>query len=292
MARKKEWQSTRQRQSQQIMREKAARKKRQALLAKAAIIGGSALSLALLGGGIWAWKSGAAARAAQAVIDKGYELTGRAGFTVQALYLEGRNRTPMADIEQALGIKKGDPILRLSLSEARERLEKIESVKLAAVERALPGTLYVRIVEREPVALWQCQGSITPVDDQGVAMHDLDIAPYKHLPLIIGDDAPAHVSELLSMLAAEPDLAKRFAAAIHVGERRWNIRLTATGGEIEVKLPESHAGDAWKKLAELQAHQHVLDRDIKMIDLRLEGRMFIRLAPEEIPHKHANAKET
>src|SRR5208282_2683263 len=99
------------------------------------------------------------------------------------------------------------------------------SVKFAAVERSLPDTLHIRIVEREPVALWQHQGKMTPVDDQGTIMSDLDAAPYQHLPLIIGDDAPAHAAELLTILASEPDLAKRFANATRMGDRRWNIRL-------------------------------------------------------------------
>ena len=228
----------RQRQSQKLMREKAARKKRKLLLRQVYIIGGGILCAALISGGLWAWKSGAAARATQTVVNGAYGLTVRAGFSVQALYLEGRNRTPMEDIDAALAVKKGDPILQLRLGDVRERLEKIESVKFAAVERALPDTLHIRIVEREPVALWQHQGKLTPVDDQGVIMTDLDTAPYQHLPLIIGDEAPAHVHELLTILSTEPDLAKRFAAAIRMADRRWNIRLTGTSGTIEVKLPE------------------------------------------------------
>ncbi len=144
-----------------------------------------------LAAALWLWKSGAAVRTAQAVADEAYGLTVKGGFAVQALYLEGRNRTSMDDIDKALGIKKGDPILQFSISDARDRLEKIESVKFAAVERALPGTLYVRIVEREPVALWQHQGKVSLVDDNGAVMNGIDSAPYQHLPLIVGDDAPS-----------------------------------------------------------------------------------------------------
>jgi len=292
MARKSDQLTPRQRQSQQIMRRKAAKKKRRAMLRKVTLIGGGVLCVAAMGGGVWLWKSGTAARTAHALVDGAYGLTARSGFVVQALYLEGRNRTSMEDIDKALGIKKGDPIFQFSIGEARERLEKIESVKFAAVERALPGTLYVRIVEREPVAMWQHQGKMALVDDNGVVMNGLDITPYQHLPLIVGDDAPKHVGELMAILATEPELARRFAAAVHIGERRWNIRLSGDKGTIEVRLPENNPSDAWKKLAELQSHQQLLDRDVKVIDLRLEGKMFIKLAPENMPGKPANARET
>jgi len=294
MARKKHDELTpRQRQSQLIMREKSAKKKRKAFMRKAYMAGGSVACVLVLGGGLWLWKSDTAMRKVQAVVDGAYGYTVRAGFGVQSLYLEGRSRTAMEDLDKAIGIKKGDPILKLSIGEVRERLEKIESVKYAAVERALPGTIYVRIIEREPVALWQNHGKIALVDDKGVVMNDIPIGPYKQLPLIIGEEAPQHVGELMTILATEPELAKRFVAAIRVSDRRWNIRLNIHNGNIvEVRLPEIKPADAWRKLAALQVSQQLLDRDVKVIDLRLEGKMFIKLAPEDMPAKASDARET
>lgn len=297
MARKKEEKlSPRQRQSKQIMRNKAAQIKRQQFTQKCAVIGAVCLVVLGIGVSIWAWKTSAFSRALQATSDGIYALTAKSGYVVENLYLEGRNRTPMEAIERALDIDKGAPILRLPLEEIRARLEKIESVKYAAVERALPNTLYVRVVEREPVARWQYQGKIALVDDNGAVMNGLDMAPYQSLPLIVGDNAPKHVGDLLSLLDTQPELLKRFAAAIWVGERRWNIRLRPPAGadgdpeDIEVRLPEKDPKDAWKQLAELQKNQQVLDRDIKVIDLRIEGRLFIKLPESEIRNKSGNSK--
>lgn len=292
MAKKSAKLTPRQRQSQQIMRDKAMRKRRKAMMRKLVLVGGGACCTLALASGLWAWKSGAAVRTANAIIDGGYALTGKAGFTLQALYLEGRNRTALGEIEKALGVKKGAPILQMSLSEIHDRLTAVESIKFAAVERSLPHTLYVRIVEREPVALWQNQGKLALVDDNGAVMNDLDMGPYKQLPLIIGEDAPKHVGELMAILSTEPQLARRFVAAQRSGDRRWNIRLKNAGGTIDVKLPEENPSDAWKKLAELALHDQLLDRNVKVIDLRLEGKMFIKVAPEDMPVKATTARET
>lgn len=290
MAKKKQDDLTpRQRQSRQIMREKAARKRRQ-LWANRLWAGGLAvLAVTLLGGGSWLWFSGAGARTWNAAVDGAYGLTSRAGLSVQSIYLEGRNRTSMQDVESALGIRQGFPILRVDLDAARDRLEKIDSVRFAAVERALPDALYIRIAEREPVALWQHNGKLAPVDDNGVVMRGIDADPYRHLPLIVGAGAPQHISELLELLGSEPELAQHFAAAIRVGGRRWNIRLE---NGMEVMLPEREPAAAWHQLAELQASQQLLDRAVKVIDLRMEGRLFITVAPADMPKKTAGAKET
>lgn len=289
MARKSDGLTPRQRQSQRIMREKAAQKKRKVFWRKFQIVVASITAVVVVSGGLWAWKSGAAARTVESTVAGAYGLTAKAGFAVQTLYLEGRNRTPMEVVERALSVRKGAPILRLSLNAMRERLEQIESIRFASVERELPGTLYVRIIEREPVALWQHEGRVVLVDDKGVVMAGIDRAPYRHLPLIVGADAPQHVGELIDILAAAPELAKKFKAAVRIGERRWNMRLA---GGIEVKLPEKNPEIAWKKLAGLQDRQKLLDRNVKVIDLRLEDRLFIRTAPQQAAEQTASAKET
>jgi cell division protein FtsQ len=294
MARKKsDGLTPRQRQSQQIMRDKSARKKRKALVRKCAMVGGGLACALVTAAGVWAWQTSAFSRATEAVENGAYGLTLKAGFSLQNMYLEGRNRTSMADIEKALNVKIGDPIFKPSLQDMRERLEKVGSIQFAAVERALPSTMYVRIVEREPVALWQNNARITLVDDNGVAMDDLDIAPHKHLPLIIGESAPKHVRELMAIMAAEPELAKRFASATRVSDRRWNIRLqNGHGDKVEVRLPEANAIAAWKRLAEMELKQRLLEREVRVIDLRLDGKVFIKLSPDVFTDKTESARET
>jgi cell division protein FtsQ len=289
--------SPRQRQSKQAMREKELQIKRQQFIQKLQIIGGVAFVMFVGVVGMWAWKTSALSRGVQTASDKVFGATAKSGYAVQNMYIEGRNRTPMKDINEALDVNKGEPILRLKLDEMRERLEKIESIKYATIERALPDTLYVRIEEREPIAIWQYKGKKSLIDDKGVVMSGLDITPYKSLPLIVGEDAPQNIASLMELLNSQPELAKRFTAAVWVGDRRWNIKLKpkqidAGAEDIEVQLPEEEYLAAWKKLAELQQKEKLLDRDIKVIDLRIQGRLFIKLPENEINVKPTNAKDT
>lgn len=289
MARKKETLTPRQRQSQQIMREKTAKKRRDALKRKMQFIGGAVMGVVVVGGGSLFWYSGALARSYAAISSHFFQATVQAGFAVNSLHVEGRNRTPMNEILQALSVKKGDPILELSLSEMRDKLKAIQSVADAAVERSLPGALYVRIIEREPAALWQSKGTISLVDDQGVVMQGIDVTPYQHLPLIVGEGAPAHVAELMEILKNAPEIAQQYASAIRVGDRRWNIRLK---GNIELKLPEEDAANALLKLVSMNKEQQILERDITVIDMRIPDRVFIKLSPHHTAPSVVDAKET
>src|SRR5690606_33811569 len=130
----------------------------------------------------------------------------------------------------------------------------------AAVERRLPDTIHVRLVERRPLALWQNDGRITVIDHDGREISGADPARFSALPLVVGDDAPQHAIQLLALLALEPDLGRRVTAAVRVGGRRWNLRMDAgDGAKIDVHLPEINPGAAWARLAELERSKKLLD---------------------------------
>lgn len=234
--------------------------------------------------------SGAAERFVVELMDKGYQRLAQAGFAVERMDLNGRSRTPMRDVEQAIGFKTGEPIFRVDLGELKERLEAIPTVKHASVERALPDTLHIQLKEREPVAVWQNNGKFALIDDTGAVMPDLEVNKYKNLPLLVGFGAPEHVGEVMAMFDARKDLAPQVVAAIRIGNRRWDVNFKQG---IKVKLPEEHFETAWLELATMQQDQQILLRDIQTIDMRDRERMYITVNPRDTsPSNFLPTKDT
>lgn len=200
------------------------------------------------------------------------------GLRITKVSIEGRTKTPQVMLNAALGIRPGEPILAYSLSEARSRIESIKWVEHATVERRLPNTILVRLVERRPFAVWQIDGQFRLVDREGKVVADSDVATFAgQLPLVVGTGAPEAAAELMEALAAHPDLAGRMVAAVRVGERRWNLRMK---NGADVMLPEGAEGLALAKLAELQASHALLDRPLAVVDLRLPDRLVVRPQPD------------
>lgn len=236
--------------------------------------GGVAVTALVVGSAV-IWHSGIIQRTTQNAVASVLEATARAGFKVGDITVSGRTRTPTAQIIAALGAKHGDPILGVDIQVVKDRLELIDSVKAAAVERRLPDVLHLAIVERTPVAVWQNGGQFTLVDRDG---HQIPgtIAGFEDLPLVVGDGAGGRADELLRLLGSEPKLADRVKAAIRVGGRRWNLKLDNIEDGIEVRLPEDGFEAAWHKLAELEREHRLTDRQITMIDLRVPDRLIMR----------------
>jgi cell division protein FtsQ len=238
-------------------------------------------ALFLLSGSIYAGaqlsSSQVAQSALQSVVDTMVEATGLLGLTVSDVTVEGRETTDRETILAALGARPGTPILAVNPKRAKQQLETLPWVRAAVIERRLPGTLYVRLAERRPLALWQHSGKIELIDRVGTVIPVARLDRFAKLPMVVGDGAAGHAAELLDMLASEPDLAVRVTAAIRVGDRRWNLRID---NAIDVLLPADETAEAWAQLARLDRSSAVVQRDVQTIDIRLPDRLVLRVSPE------------
>jgi cell division protein FtsQ len=218
-----------------------------------------------------------------------FERTAALGLRVEDIRVEGGATTDRATILAALGAGPGTPILAIDPTRAEKRLEALPWVSSAVIERRLPNTVYVRLVERQPLALWQHDGKIQLIDDAGTVIPVARLDRFARLPLVVGPDAAKDAASLLAMLETEPDLDRRVTAAVRVGGRRWNVRID---GRIDVLLPEEDPAGAWAALAHLERSSAILDREVEAIDMRLPDRLVVRLVPQPLkeappePGKH------
>jgi cell division protein FtsQ len=196
------------------------------------------------------------------------------GLRVADIRVEGRGTTDRATILEALGAGLGTPILAVDPVRAEKRLEALPWVSAAVIERHLPETLYVRLVERTPLALWQHDGKVQLIDKTGSVIPVTRLDRFAKLMLVVGADAASHAAELRAILAEQPDLDARVTAAVRVGGRRWNLRID---GRIDVLLPADGAAGALVALARLERSSAILDRDVEAIDLRLPDRLVVRV---------------
>jgi cell division protein FtsQ len=192
---------------------------------------------------------------------------------VKTIEIDGRANTPEKLLRAALGVSVGDPILGFSVEAARARIEQLSWVQHVAVERRLPNTIHVELVERRPFAIWQYQGKFQLIDRAGEVVTNEDVAAFTSLPLVVGQGAPSHAADMLAALDAVPDIHARVAALVRVGERRWNLQLK---NNVTVMLPEGHETAALARLEELQIKQQMLDRPLVFIDMRLADRLATR----------------
>ena len=230
-------------------------------------------ALATLG---WLWHSGWLARQSDAAVAVAYQATADLGFAVDDVLVEGRLRSDRAAILASLGVERGSPILAFDPARAKARLEALPWIGRASVKRRLPRIVYLKLTERRPLALWQLDGKVSVIDQDGRVIPGVTASSFKDLPLVVGEGAAAHAADLLRLLDREPALKPLVHAAVRVGGRRWNLQLE---GGVDVRLPETDTAAAWRHFARLEREHGLLGRDVIAIDLRLPDRLVVRMAP-------------
>lgn len=205
-----------------------------------------------------------------------YEITGKAGFTVDDILVKGRQRTPLKEVINVINLHHGDNIFSPDVHQLQSDLKQLPWVKDAVVERTYtPNIIKINLIERQVQAIWQNDGVLYPVDMDG------KVIKTNHLPsvplLLIGQNAPAHINELLNIVKENPELYKRIKTATYVSNRRWNITFDDVENGIVIKLPAQHMKKAWKKFVKLNKTRGLLKRKLTIIDLRFDNKVIVTL---------------
>ncbi len=144
----------------------------------------------LAGGGGWRlwqsdWIPGAIDKARWSLIAASTNL----GFKVNEILVVGRSETTQKELLAAVRLARGAPILAFDLQAVKKRIEALAWVKSASVERMLPDTVLLNVIERQPLALWQHKGRFALIDHEGTVIHGwIDLWAYDY-PLSSEDAA-------------------------------------------------------------------------------------------------------
>lgn len=194
------------------------------------------------------------------------------GFILENIYIEGQKHTHSDQIYAAIDNKMTQPVTTLNLKKIKKHLELVSWIKHAIVELELPNSLYIAIIERQPIAIWQHQNILYLIDNEGNAILEKNLKPFIDLIIVVGEDAPLQVMPLLNILKEDQQLFSLINAAIRVGERRWNIRFK---DGLEVKLSEEDPAKDWNYIIKLYRNKNLFAPEIKVIDLRVSDRLYI-----------------
>lgn len=206
------------------------------------------------------------------------------GFDIAAVTIAGQSQMTEKEVLEASGVNSRASLPFLDASAVRARLMAIPLVKSARVMKLYPNRLVIAVEERKPHALWQRDGRVFVISEDGVAIDELRDKRYLGLPFVVGEGAHKRLLEFLKLLEAAGDLRQRVKAGVLVAGRRWDIEMT---NGVMAKLPEENPGAAMETLVRLQREARILDRDVMSVDLRAPDRVSVRLTEEAAAAREA-----
>ena len=111
------------------------------------------------------------------------------------------------------------------------------------------------------------------MDGLGRVIPDERAGDHPDLVRVAGRGAPEAAPALVNALADAPDVTGDLAIATRINDRRWDMRLISGA---TVRLPEDvELTAALGRLTDLQVRTALMQRPLKMIDLRNAGRVYL-----------------
>jgi cell division protein FtsQ len=240
--------------------------------------GAAATVLILLGSaGFGIVEGGHVEELTSALSDTRNAIANSAGFRITAIAINGRKQLTQDEVLAIGGVNGRSSLLFLDAATVRDKLKANPWIGEATVLKLYPGRLQIDIVERSAFALWQQDGKLSVISDDGAVLEPYLSRGFLSLPLVVGKGAETRARDFLVLLARYPQVRAVTKAAILVGERRWNLRLV---DGLDVRLPENDVGNALAALSKLDKEDRLFSRDIVAIDMRVPDRLTVQLSDD------------
>jgi cell division protein FtsQ len=241
-------------------------------------VGVAATALILLGStGFGIVKGGHVEELTSALSDTRNAFANSAGFRITSVAINGRKQLTQDEVLAFGGVNGRSSLLFLDAEAVRDRLKANHWIADATVLKLYPGQLQIDIVERSAFALWQQDGRLSVIADDGAVLQPYVTRRFITLPLVVGRGAETHARDFLALLDRYPQVRVATRAVTFVGERRWNLRLK---DGLDIRLPENDVGNALATLSALDKEDRLFSRDIVAVDMRLPDRLTVQLSDD------------
>jgi len=212
-----------------------------------------------------------------ALSDARNALANSAGFRITTVAINGRKQLSQDEVLAVGGVNGRSSLLFLDAATVRDKLKANAWISDATILKLYPGRLQIDIVERSAFALWQQDGRLSVIADDGAVLEPYMSRRFVSLPLVVGKGADTRARDFLALLDRYPQVRSQTKAAIYVGERRWNLRLK---DGLDIRLPENDVGNALAVLSKLDKEERLFSRDITVVDMRLPDRLTVQLSED------------
>jgi cell division protein FtsQ len=246
------------------------------------------LALLLCAAGLGVVKGGHVEKFFTSLGDARNALANSAGFRITTIAISGRKQLSQDEVLAIGGVNGRSSLLFLDAASVREKLKANPWISEATVLKLYPDQLKIDIVERSAFALWQRDGRLSVISDDGAVLEPYMSRRFISLPLVVGKGAETRARDFLALLARYPRIHSVTKAAIFVGERRWNLRLK---DGLDIRLPENDVGEALATLSTLDKEDHLFSRDIVAVDMRLPDRLSVQLSEDAARAREESFKD-
>ena len=188
------------------------------------------------------------------------------GFKIKNILISGTHNLSQDYLRNIINTQNHINILNVNLNTIYNKIIQNSWVEETYVERILPDTIKIKVLEKKPIAIWQNQKGNKLITVNGDVISHANVNKFKNsFPIIKGEKSKENISTILRILETNKNFAKNIWSLTFINQRRWDLHFNQG---LIVRLPSQDVIKAWQKIIKLQTNYNILNLRLTEIDLR------------------------
>ncbi len=207
-------------------------------------------------------------------------------FEVKALVVTGVNgplkRVSEPQVVGQAEFELGSNVFQVDLNAMRERVERLQWVRHAIVQRVLPDQIIIKVVEREPIGLGRLRGEIYQFDEDA-AILDLDSTTNASFPVLDGlrrNSPEGNLKKVALYRKVIEELGQTELSEIHVNDAE-EVSVVSASDPLVVNLGTSEFRTRWVRYLQLKTQIQQRYPEAMKIDLRFKNQVIVSMKDDE-----------
>ena len=188
------------------------------------------------------------------------------GFKIKNILISGTHNLSQDYLRNIINTQNHINILNVNLHTIYNKIIQNSWVEEIYVERILPDTIKIKVLEKKPIAIWQNHKGNKLITINGDVISHANVNKFKNsFPIIKGEKSKENISTILKILDTNKNFAKNIWSLTFINQRRWDLHFNQG---LIVRLPSQDVIKAWQKIIKLQTNYNILNLRLTEIDLR------------------------
>ena len=203
-------------------------------------------------------------------------------FEVRKLSVSGLKRVQESQVLAKAGFEVGTNVFKANLDEIRNRVEELDWVRYAQVQRILPDQIVIRIVEREPIGLTRIQGEIYQFDVDAKIL-DPDSSGGLSFPILDGlhsGDHSGNVQRVETYRKVVEEIGQASLSEIHINET-GEVTVVSASDPVTINLGMVDFRSRWVKYLQLKPQIQQQYPQAVRVDLRFKNQVIVKMKDDE-----------
>jgi cell division protein FtsQ len=206
-------------------------------------------------------------------------------FVVQKVSVSGLRHVKENQVLAMARFELGTNVFAADLDEIRQRVEQLQWVRFALVQRVLPDQVMVRVIERVPIGTARIRGEVFQFDDEA-AILDPDPVNIPNGPILDGlrPGGARNLEKVKAYQKVVEELGQTELSEVHVNDA-GEVSVVSATDPLLISLGKSEFRDRWISYLRLKTQIHERYPLAVRVDLRFRNQVIIRMREDDTGEK-------